>query len=205
MMKFLKWLDNFWYHNKWKTIIALFLAVVLAVCIVQLVGKEDYDACVMYVGAATNGIPKSIETELEELMGGNGYNVNFSRLTYDPDNNLASEANVTAQKQLASMLVMPYYIYIMDKEVYELYKNSGVFVPLSDIYGAELPDFANDGFSLIYSETEFAKMHTDDDAIPSDAVIALKVKPYSWGKSAAAKEQKKYSAHEELFKKIAGR
>ena len=76
------------------------------------------------------------------------------------------------------MIVMPYYIYIMDKEVYELYKNSGVFVPLSDIYGEDLPEFANDDFSLIYSETEFAKTHTDDDALPEGAVIALKVKPY---------------------------
>ena len=84
-MKFLKWLDNFWYHHKWKTIISLFLIVVLTVCIAQLVEKEDYDACVMYVGAATNGIPKSIEARLEELMGGEKYNVNFSRLTYDPD------------------------------------------------------------------------------------------------------------------------
>lgn len=202
-MKFLKWLDNFWYHHKWKTIISLFLIVVLTVCIAQLVEKEDYDACVMYVGAATNGIPKSIEARLEELMGGEKYNVNFSRLTYDPDNNLASEANVTAQKQLANMIVMPYYIYIMDKEVYELYKNSGVFVPLSDIYGEDLPEFANDDFSLIYSETEFAKTHTDDDTLPEGAVIALKVKPYSWSKKAAAKEEAKYSVHEELFKKIA--
>ena len=101
------------------------------------------------------------------------------------------------------MIVMPYYIYIMDKEVYELYKNSGVFVPLSDIYGEDLPEFANDDFSLIYSETEFAKTHTDDDALPEGAVIALKVKPYSWSKKAAAKEEAKYSVHEELFKKIA--
>lgn len=204
-MKFLKWLDNFWYHNKWKTIICLFLAVVLTVCIVQLVQKEDYDACIMYVGASTNGISKSIETQLEALMGGEQCNINFSRLTYDPDNNLASEANVTAQKQLANMIVMPYYIYIMDKEVYELYKNSGAFVPLSDIYDGALPEFVNDDFSLVYSETEFSKTHTDDDAIPSDAVIVLKVKPYSWNKKTAAKEEAKYNTHKELFKKIAGR
>ncbi|MBE6646164.1 MAG: hypothetical protein E7611_00820 [Ruminococcaceae bacterium] len=40
---FLKWLDNFWYHHKWKVIIITFFAIVLIVGIVQMIKKEDYD------------------------------------------------------------------------------------------------------------------------------------------------------------------
>ncbi len=35
------WFDNFWYHHKWKTIICLFLAVVLLVCTLQMCTKES--------------------------------------------------------------------------------------------------------------------------------------------------------------------
>lgn len=203
-MKFLKWLDNFWYHNKWKTIISLFLAVVLFICIFQLATKKNYDACIMYVGAKTGAIPQSIETDIAALIGDEKKTVSFARTTYDPDNNLAAEANIMAQEQLANMLVMPYYIYIMDKDVYEIYKDSPVFATLSEIYGEDIPDFAYDSAALIYSETEFAKSHTGDDIIPDDAVIVLKVKPYTWGKRANAKEQKNYEFHKELFKKIVG-
>ena len=203
-MKFLKWLDNFWYHNKWKTIISLFFVVVLSICIFQLATKKKYDACIKYVGAKSAGIEQSIETEIETLIGDGKSKVNFSRLAYDPDNKLAAEANITAQEQLANMLVMPYYIYIMDKDVYEIYKDSPVFATLDEIYGEDIPDFAYDSAALIYSETEFAKSHTSDDIIPDDSVIVLKVKPYSWGKRANAKEQKNYEFHKELFKKIVG-
>ena len=102
------------------------------------------------------------------------------------------------------MLVMPYYIYIMDKEVYEIYKDSPVFATLEDIYGSDIPDFAYDNTALVYSKTLFARSHESDNAIPDDAVIVLKVKPYIWGKRANLKEQKNYETHKELFKKIVG-
>ena len=35
------WFDNFWYHHKWKTLICLFLAVVVLVCTVQMLQKES--------------------------------------------------------------------------------------------------------------------------------------------------------------------
>ncbi len=40
---FLKWLDNFWYHHKWKVIIITFFAIVVIVGVVQMVNKEKYD------------------------------------------------------------------------------------------------------------------------------------------------------------------
>ncbi|MDD7572648.1 MAG: hypothetical protein PUJ72_00095 [Eubacteriales bacterium] len=203
-MNFLKWLDNFWYHNKWKTIVSLFVVVVLSICVFQLATKKKYDACIMYVGAKSAGIEQSIEKEIATLIGDGKPKVNFSRLAYDPDNNLAAEANITAQEQLSHMLVMPYYIYIMDKEVYEIYKDSPVFATLEDIYGSDIPDFAYDNTALVYSKTLFARSHESDNAIPDDAVIVLKVKPYIWGKRANSKEQKNYETHKELFKKIVG-
>lgn len=47
---FLKKLDNYFYHYKWHTIIALFLVVVLLVCCLQTCTKEPYDVEIMYAG-----------------------------------------------------------------------------------------------------------------------------------------------------------
>ena len=43
--RFLKWLDNYWYHYKWRTIVILFFAVLLIVCVVQCSTVEKYDLC----------------------------------------------------------------------------------------------------------------------------------------------------------------
>ncbi len=47
---FLKKLDNYWYHYKWHTVIALFLAAVILICSLQMCAKDDYDFEVMYAG-----------------------------------------------------------------------------------------------------------------------------------------------------------
>lgn len=43
---FLSWLDNFWYHHKWKVIIVAFFLTVAIVGIVQMLGKEECDASI---------------------------------------------------------------------------------------------------------------------------------------------------------------
>ena len=50
--KFLKWLDNYWYHYKWHTILIGFFAMVLIVCFVQCSSVEDHDVVVCFSGNA---------------------------------------------------------------------------------------------------------------------------------------------------------
>ena len=38
--KVYRWLDNFWYHHKWKTIIITFFAVVVLVCTLQMCNRQ---------------------------------------------------------------------------------------------------------------------------------------------------------------------
>ena len=48
--KFLKWLDNYWYHYKWHTILIGFFAFVMIVCFVQCSTAEDHDVTVCFSG-----------------------------------------------------------------------------------------------------------------------------------------------------------
>ena len=50
--KALKWLDNYWYHYKWHTILIGFFAIVMIVCFVQCSTVEDYDVTVCFSGNA---------------------------------------------------------------------------------------------------------------------------------------------------------
>ena len=48
--KLLKWLENFWYHYKWHTIIVVFVLIVCTVCFVQCASAEDSDVTVTLAG-----------------------------------------------------------------------------------------------------------------------------------------------------------
>ena len=48
--KVLTWLDNFWYHYKWHTLIAVFLIFTVTICGVQMCQKESYDMHILYAG-----------------------------------------------------------------------------------------------------------------------------------------------------------
>ena len=46
----MKKIENFWYHYKWHTLIALFLVVTVTVCSVQMFTREKYDVHILYAG-----------------------------------------------------------------------------------------------------------------------------------------------------------
>lgn len=46
-------LDNFWFYNKWKVIIISFFAIVLGVCLVQIVGKAEVDTTLVIAAPET--------------------------------------------------------------------------------------------------------------------------------------------------------
>ena len=53
--KFLAWLENFWYHYKWHTIIGAFFLTVILVCTVQCATKESTDMTVSFCANAALG------------------------------------------------------------------------------------------------------------------------------------------------------
>ena len=47
---FLKWVDNFWYHNKAAVIIGFFVITGLLIGLTQLISKKSPDVFIYYVG-----------------------------------------------------------------------------------------------------------------------------------------------------------
>ena len=69
--KVIKWLDNYWYHYKWPTVIILFFAVIVIACTVQMAKKTDPDINAVYIGplVLTDSAVSAMEDILEQKAG----------------------------------------------------------------------------------------------------------------------------------------
>lgn len=210
MSKILKWLDNFWYHYKWPTIIITFFVSLAIVLAVQLVSRENYDAYIMYVGDAAipdtqyHDIQKSLNSICKDYNEDKEILVNFSRTAFisDEEHEMASTVNASATQFLSSMSVQPYYIYLMTPLVYDIYKDNGVFVPISELE-IDIPDeWYYDETAISFSKTDYATSHAGVDNLGEDLILVIKSVPYSRSKSTEAKERKSFENHYDLLKSI---
>lgn len=104
MEKLRSWLDNYWYHYKWHTLIALVFILTFAIGIGQIAfEKNDYDVYVLYVGGEY--VQKEPHEEIEGVIkaaadraagisdaedsGDDGKDVNFQMLIYHTDERIA--------------------------------------------------------------------------------------------------------------------
>lgn len=178
-----KWLENYWYHYKWATIISAFFITVAVICIVQIASKKNYNIYIRYVGDSviTGTQYDDMTGALEKIVSGDKKDsVNFAQVAYisDEDNPYKNEKNAVARETLSSMLVQPYYIYIMDLTAYNDYKDSGVFAPLSSIFEEDITDISYDEYALYLSKTEFLKNAPGMEWVEEDTVIVIKIVPY---------------------------
>ena len=120
----LKW-ENYWYHYKWHTIIAVFLAITIGVSVTQCATKTNYDQSAVLYCDRTVLENTSLALELEltarstDLNGdGEGlfgvYNVSYDSDGVNPQN--PTYAN--SQKLMVMVSSADYILYIVDEYGY---------------------------------------------------------------------------------------
>lgn len=204
-----KWLENYWYHYKWATIISAFFITLAVICIVQIASKKNYNIYIRYVGDSviTGTQYDDMTGALEKIVSGDKKDsVNFAQVAYisDDDNPYKNEKNAVARETLSSMLVQPYYIYIMDMTAYNDYKDSGVFAPLSSIFEEDVTDISYDEYALYLSKTEFLKNAPGMEWVEEDTVIVIKIVPYDsvfTGKK-SKRELASFDIHKEFLRSM---
>lgn len=215
--KFIKWLDNYWYHYKWPTIIVAFFVVVFAVSFIQSATKKEKDILITYAGsvALTADEKAAIETllsdNLPEGFGNKGADGDAGLTAYL----IYSAAQIKEQesKQIFvdtafnsseySTLNSQYKtgngsIYLLEKWLYDelVPKNEGDverLKPLSEIFG-ETPSGAVDKYGIRLGDTEIYKNSPALQVLPADTMICLHEQILG---------QKKYDKEIEAFKAIA--
>ncbi len=198
----LSWLENFWYHYKWHSIVALFLIFTITICSVQMCSKEQYDVRILYSGqyeierTSKNGNFAEYETFISSFKRVAGDYDEDGKITpalkdlfmlsneeieeiqsKDPDVEINRPLLIENQTILSESLVLgDYYICLLSSYVYDEYKEiDGVemFSPLSA--------YVKDGTSVeFYTDTAIYLSSTGFYSLPGicnlpeDTVICLR-------------------------------
>ncbi len=222
MNKITSWLDNFWYHYKWHTIVSVFLIIVFGVCIGQMQSKEKVDAYVMYAGptaflaADIYDLQDAFEAVMPDLNGDGKKVVQFIDVTvltdaqikanmdkaekegveYKPDMKYIADARQKFKLQLAAGDA---YLLLLDPQMYAEDYGIGMYEKLSDI-GIE-SEYANDDSSIRFKETDFGSYMPIFDKLPDDTLLCFRRMNVT-SKGRGKKEQAKYDNQLELLKEV---
>jgi hypothetical protein len=149
-------------------------------------------------------ILQSLKAVSSDYDGDKEHTINFSKMAFisDPENNMASTVNTPTVQFLSNLVVQPYYIYLMDVEVYKLYEDSGVFVPISELYSDIPEDWFYDETAVYFDKTEYANSFPGVDDLGENTLLVMKIVPYSSSKRVAAAERQAYENHLDLLKNI---
>lgn len=203
---FLTWLENFWYHNKWKTIGGLFLAFVLIVCISQCASKDKVDAIVLYAGPYlySGNETLTVKNELEEVMpsdfNGDGEKkvglVTYQIMTeaqlkaykeqlesYEGHNVTVDTSYFTTQASHCDdyLLTGECAILLVDESLFEKLRGAGRLRDLNEVFSV-LPASAVDNYGIDFTMTALAKSSEQLGMLPKGTVLCL-LKPYVMGKT----------------------
>ena len=198
-------IQNFWYHYKWHSAVAIVVIIAVLVCSLQLCGRTKYDAYILYAGpknigrTTQDGNFAEIETVISSLRSVTGdydnsgeVSVNFTNY-YFLTNEEAEEAGdfndsllMNDQKALSSVLEhSEYYLMFISIGVYEQYHKVGdgeMFIDLTG-YAGYNPDVRYYAPNAIYLSSIDASKLPGIANLPEDTLICIRETSVMAGKS----------------------
>ena len=223
--KFLKWLDNLWYHYKWHIIIITFFVAVFGICLFQCADNEQPDVVITYAGGCTltaseaEEINRLFNSLIKEDEDGKAVKTSLNHFGIysedellalhtdpdDPDKGI-SEVYPYAKQVNAnningfSQFVMTgeSAVWLVSEYVYTNYVKQDRLVPLADM-GTDLI-YAVDGYAIRLADTDFYKDHEILHKLPEDTLLV-----FAQGTLTGATSHKDtYQLHKQLFRAIVG-
>ena len=222
LQKILNWFENYWYYYKWRVIVAAFLLVVILFCVVQCATQERYAIFITYAGPdhiaariddIRSAVKSTFTTDEEKNAGGISVRdiiwVNSKlAVKYTEEGiyyNAAQNAD-NAKLLYNEAAAGDSFIYIIDREQYLRLKGEGLFTPLSEVFGNNLPAAAYDECGVKFKDTGFAKFFSCFEDLDEDLILCLRTKELSVslvnrlkGKRAY---ERSYSLHKQIFTDI---
>lgn len=222
----IKWLDNFWYHQKWIVIIVAFFAVTITICTVQMVTKVDDDVCILYAGPCefspnqTREIQSAFRSVMEDYNGDGEKQVEFVNLLLMTDEQLeeaiaAAQAdgnvllynqqtiNENKNKYTTQIFAGQTSICLLDPNWYGNVRDSGGFAKLSDVLGYT-PENAVDEYAVRLVDTPFAQAFSALTLYPEDTLLCLRLKSTVTIFKSEKKQDAWYESQCKMFRSIMG-
>ncbi len=197
--RFLRWLDNFWYHYKWPVLVVAFFVAISLVCFAQCARKEYTDMTVTYAGRYS--MKEADHQNLREILEGlTPYKEDGSErqsaqiVTYIICSEDESRENCTDEEgdldeyafqssKMASIENLKAFsnfvmtgesaIWLVSEYVYQAKDLKPLCVPLSDSFES-LPDgVAYDAYAIRLCETELYRYYDVLKFLPEDTLLLL--------------------------------
>lgn len=197
MQKIKKWLENYWYHYKWTTIVAAFLILVLGIGFFQMCTRVSYDIDILYTGPAilnaqqkqdlatafASVVPRDIDDNGEKSVLIHDITVlsdeqiaekeaeakaESDQLYYDYQNRENAIKNVTTLLSTGETVIC-----LMDDYMYQKYKSENAFVPLAELLDS-VPEYAVDEYSVHLMDTPFGQYFSACMALPADTLLCVR-------------------------------
>lgn len=195
MTKLQKWLDNYWYHYKWPTIIGSLFCLFIIICTVQMFSKKSPDAHIMYAGPASVSYTSldKIEQSFEKILSGD-YNKDSRKLIEYVEITLNDRVKITDDGELYSEYInnnLDYkgsmlerynaeiafgdsVIYFLSPGIYKDLKSNGQLLPLvSQRLLNDLPDNAFDEYSFRLADMDIYKL-PGLSMLPEDTLVCVR-------------------------------
>lgn len=221
------WFDNFWYHHKWKVIIAVFFVIVFGICIYQYATRDVPDVYVMYAGPSymSAGNVISYKSAMKDVMqdyNGDGEKgmtlVTLTCVSEEKIEKMKAEAEAESQEfyidlganaQNQRQFDMEIFageavICMLDPELYESVKEAGGFMKMSDIFTEEELDGVKlyDECGIYLHDLKFGKFYGVMANLPEDTVLCVRKVATITVFKGKKKYEKLHEYHVDLFRNI---
>ncbi len=210
--KVAKWLENFWYHYKWPTIIVCFFAIVIMVCTVQMCNKKSYDVSIVYAGPYQ--MAQNKDSDVKSVMNfvmpkdfdGDGEKsvnlISYMIYTKEQIEKTEAESSQIIDRAYISNENQSFFNYasteagicFLDPSLYQTLKDSDRLVSVTATLGYEPVGLIDDN-GVKLSETGLYAEYAVLREMPSDTVVCMLRKQLT-------KKDDAYSAELETFKAL---
>ena len=214
--KFMRWLDNYWYHYKWPTIFVAIALICVIVIIVQLTERKEYDYRFVYAGPVSLSEKQAVKMADELAKLGVSAKIKSPEALLTPyflkhASDIKAEdayyaqmmdSNRTALQQ--QILAGDALIFLMDPKLFLQYEEADAgFLPVRD-YCSDAPDSALTEGSECGLRLDATVLWEREcfRVLPGDTVVCLRT-PVAM--SSLLDQEKALAYHdryEELFSKL---
>ncbi len=185
--KLYRWLDNYWYHYKWHTIITVGVILLLIFCIAPMFGKTPADVMVVYCGpywfeetaqdfqeTMNRVMPKDFNGDGEKYTEIVRYQVySEEELTSTPTGTVNLSYNADQLKNFKVFFSTgEAAIYFISEDMYESMKPRNVFRPLSDIF-EKTPEIAYDDCAVRVKDIPSYALEPSLQKLPEDTLVCM--------------------------------
>lgn len=223
----IKWLENYWYHYKWHTLIAAFFIVMLTVMGVQMCSREENDIYIIYAGPELISDDRRLQIKdafqqmmTEDYDGDGKKTVDFMDLILMNHEELKqayanganqyflNEGTVEQAKETLSVQAMAgdYVIFLIDSEWYGSLHNASAFVKFTELeeMGMPLPHNGKkyDDCSYYLNSLDFSKFFSCFEGFPDDTLVCVRRMTTAASIKGQKKTEKHYNNHMDYYADI---